>query len=162
MTNDGILLFALLLLSKWKYFKCFLFCLAQIIFFNLSHLLPLKLKTSEDDGKIWVHLVSPVLCWQVWHRLAPAVAIIQPFSWWIISKLMPAEFQLRMIQIYFFQLVGGTYSIYHYYYNSARCPPVQLRNFCSKTTTAILFSVTINCVLYLGKRSEAQRKPSHQ
>ena len=49
---------------------------------------------------------------------------------------------------------------YHYYYNSARCPPVQLTKFCSKTTTAILFSVTLNCVLYLGKRSEAQRKPS--
>ena len=49
-----------------------------------------------------------------------------------------------------------------YYYNSARCPPVQLRNFCSKTTTAILFSVTLNCVLYLGKRSEAQRKPGNK
>ena len=49
---------------------------------------------------------------------------------------------------------------HHYYYNSARCPPVQLRNFCSKTTIAILFSVTLNYVLYLGKRSEAQRKHS--
>ena len=80
-----------------------------------------------------------------------------------VQKL-PAKHQMKEYPNNFVYVLNknSNLSSHHYYYNSAWCPPVQLRNFCSKTTTAILFSVRLNCVLYLGKRSEAQRKPSKE
>ena len=111
------------------------------------------LRAGRRGGQRHSWSCSSCIILHCWSRLVLLSNMLRRIRWvltssdhWLVEKL---EMSYKKIS-----------GLNHYYYNSARCPHVKLRNFCSITTTAILFSVTLNCVLYLGKRSEAQRKPS--